>query len=295
MAKAIWSGAISFGLVNIPVKLYSATQQKDIRFHEFDKRTRKRIRHKRVPEGSNREVDYEDIEKGYEVSKGEFVMVTRKELEAVEPGRSRTIDLEAFVDGDEIDPIYYEKTYYLAPVEDAGAEKPYRLLAKAIEDQGKVAIGRFVLRSKQYLAAIRPMDGVLALETLFFHDEVRPASEMENVSGSDASVSREHLGIARQLIDSLTRKWDPSEYEDTYRAQVLRLIRDKAKGKEIVTEKPEEPKIADLMEALRASVEAAKGTRGRRTATGRPARRATGAKRASRPRARPAQARAKAS
>jgi DNA end-binding protein Ku len=260
MPRAIWRGALSFGLVNIPVKLYSATEQKDVRFHEFDQRTKKRIRHKRVREGSNREVGYDDIVKGYEASKGEYVMVTQKELEAVEPGRSRTIEIEAFVDLDAIDPIYFEKTYYLAPAGDAGAEKPYRLLAKSIKDSGRVAVARFVLRSKQYLAAIRPMDGVLALETLYFHDEVRSTKDIDNLPAGDGKVSAQELRIANQLIDSLSKEWDPTDYEDTYRARVLKLVRDKAKGKAIVQAEPEQaPQVADLMEALRASIAAAKG------------------------------------
>ncbi len=258
MARAIWSGTISFGLVTVPVKLYPATEQKDIRFHQFKEGTRQRIRYKRVSEETGREVDYQDIDKGYEVDKGQFVIVTPKELEGAAPEKTRTIEIEDFVDLEDIDPIYYEKTYYLAPTDDAGAKKAYALLLRAMEEEGKVAIGRFVMRTKQYLAAIRPMDGILALETMFFPDEIRQPSEVENVPVRAKAGERE-LRMARQLIGSLATEWDPARYHDTYRERVLKLIRDKVKGKEVVLpEAPTTSRVADLMEALRQSIEATK-------------------------------------
>ena len=268
MARAIWSGAISFGLVAVPVKLYPATEQKDIRFHQFKEGTQQRIRNKRVSEDTGREVDYQDIVKGYEVDKGKFVIVTPEELEGVAPEKSRTVEIEDFVPLEEIDPIYYEKTYFLAPEDEAGAKKAYALLLEAMKKEGQVAIGRFVMRTKEYLAAIRPMDGILALETMYFPDEIRDASEVENVPVRAKAGERE-VKMARQLIGSLATSWDPKKYHDEYRERVLKLIRDKAKGKEVVLrEAPEPSKVADLMEALRQSIEATK--KGERPAEAKP-------------------------
>jgi DNA end-binding protein Ku len=257
--RSIWSGAISFGLVVVPVKLYPATEQKDIRFHQFKEGTDQRIRNKRVSEATGREVDYREIVKGYEVEKGKFVIVTPEELESVAPEGNRTIEIEDFVDLSDIDPIYFEKTYYLAPDAEGGAQKAYALLLRAMADEGKVAIGRFVMRTKEYLAAIRPMDGVLALETMFFPDEIRDTSEVENVPVRRQAGDRE-LKMAKQLIGSLATEWDPKRYHDEYRERVLKLIRDKAKGKEVVLPEggPAETKVKDLMEALRQSIEATK-------------------------------------
>jgi DNA end-binding protein Ku len=258
MARAIWSGAISFGLVAVPVKLYPATEQQDIRFHQFKEGTKQRIRYKRVSEQTGREVDYEDIVKGYEVDKDKFVIVTLEELEAAAPEKTRTIEIEDFVDLADIDPIYYEKTYYLAPEDQAGAEKAYALLLKAMKDEGKVGIGRFVMRTKEYLAAIRPMDGILALQTMYFPDEIRQSSEVENVPVRARAGDRE-LKMAKQLIGSLATDWDPKRYHDQYRERVLKLIRDKAKGKEVVLpEAPTQTRVKDLMEALKTSIEATK-------------------------------------
>jgi DNA end-binding protein Ku len=258
VARAIWTGSVSFGLVSIPVKLFSATEQKDVRFHELEEGSGKRIHHKRVAGRADQEVDYEDIVKGYEVSKGSYVVVTPKELEAIQPNRSRTIEIEDFVELAEIDPIYFEKTYYLVPDAGRGAEKPYALLLKALDRSGKVGIGTFVLRTKQYLAAIRPSDQVLALETMYFADEVRTAKDLPGVPVK-ARVSDRELAMAKQLIDSQDNAWDPKRYRDTYRQRVLKLVRDKANGKEIAAEREAEPApVKDIMEALRASVEAAK-------------------------------------
>ena len=263
MARAIWSGSISFGLVNVPVKLYSAVHQQDIHFSQFDKNGN-HIRYKRVSEKTGKEVDYGDIVKGYEVKKGQWVMVDPDELAEYKPDATKSVDISDFVALDEIDPIYYETTYYLAP-DGKAAGKPYNLLLEAMEKQEKVAIGKVVLRTKQYLAAIRPLDGVLALSTMRFADEVVPTSEVKNgSSGKGASVSSREIDMASQIIDSLTSKWDPSQYHDTYREQVLGLLKKKAQGKEIVVDEPEEEQgqVLDLMEALEASLaEAKKGGR----------------------------------
>jgi DNA end-binding protein Ku len=263
MPRAIWNGSLSFGLVNVPVQLFSATDEKDIHFNQFEKGTGKRIHYKRVAEDSDKEVAYKNIVKGYEVSDGKFVIVTPEELESVEPGKSRTIDIEDFIDLSEIDPVYFEKSYYLAPQEGAGADRAYALLRDAMKKSGKVAVGRFVMRTKQYLACIRTgADDVLVLETMFFPDEVRAADNLPNVPTKKAAkVSDRELAVADQLIRSLSAEWDPAKYHDTYRQRVLDLIKRKAEGEEIVVEarEPEETNVVDLMAALEASLAAAKG------------------------------------
>jgi len=263
MARAIWSGSISFGLVNVPVKLYSAVHQQDIHFSQFDKNGN-HIKYKRVSEKTGKEVDYGDIVKGYEVKKGQWVMVDPDELAEYKPEATKTVEISDFVALEEIDPIYYETTYYLAP-DGKAAAKPYNLLLEAMEKQDKVAIGKVVLRTKQYLAAIRPLDGVLALSTMLFADEVVSTKEVQNgASGKDASVSKREVDMAAQIIDSLTSEWDPSRYHDTYRQEVLKLLKKKAEGKEIVVEEPEESEggeVLDLMAALEASLKQAKGSK----------------------------------
>jgi len=292
MARAIWSGTISFGLVNVPVKLYSAVHSKDLQFHQFDPKGN-RIQYKRVSEKTGKEVDYSDIVKGYEVKKGQYVMVDPDELASYKPESTRTVDISDFVDLDQIDPVYYENTYYLAP-DGKGAGKAYNLLLEAMEKQSKAAVGKVVIRTKQYLAAIRPLDGVLALSTMRFADEVVSTSEVKNgASGKDGSVSKREVDMASQIIDSLTSEWDPSRYHDTYREQVLALLKKKAEGKEIVVEEPEEEQgqVLDLMAALEASLEEAKRggskktSRAKKTTTKKASTKKTTAKKSSRSRA----------
>jgi DNA end-binding protein Ku len=268
MARAIWSGAISFGLVTVPVKLFSATQSKTVHFNQFQEGTGERIRYKRVAEGSGDEVEYADIVKGYEIEKGQYVIVTPDELESVEPSKSRTIDIEDFVSLDEIDPVYFDKTYYLAPAPDVGAEKPYSLLLEALRSANKVAVARFVMRTKQYLAAIRPIGDLLALQTMFFPDEVRGTDSVENPP-ADVQLSDRELAMAEQLIGSLTSSWEPDRYTDTYRERVLDLIERKAQGEDIVVaEREEAPEVVDLMAALQASVEEARARKSGRPVGG---------------------------
>ena len=288
MARAIWSGTISFGLVNVPVKLYSAVHSKDLQFHQFDPKGN-RIQYKRVSEKTGKEVDYSDIVKGYEVKKGQYVMVDPDELASYKPESTRTVDISDFVDLDQIDPVYYENTYYLAP-DGKGAGKAYNLLLEAMEKQSKAAVGKVVIRTKQYLAAIRPLDGVLALSTMRFADEVVSTSEVKNgSSGKDGSVSKREVDMASQIIDSLTSEWDPSRYHDTYREQVLALLKKKAEGKEIVVEEPEEEQgqVLDLMAALEASLtEAKKGGAKKKSSRARKATKKTSKHTSSRSRAR---------
>jgi DNA end-binding protein Ku len=254
MARPIWSGAISFGLVTVPVKLFSATDSKQISFNQFQEGTGQRIRYKRVAEESGEEVDYADIVKGYEVEKGRYVIVTPDELEAVEPRKSRTIEIEDFIDLDDVDPVYFDKTYYLGPASDVGAEKPYALLHRALKESRKVAVARFVMRTKENLAVIRPIGELLGIETMYFPDEVRGADQVDGAP-VDVELSERELGIAHQLIDSMTAPWEPGKYADTYRARVLELIQAKAKGEDIITEPEAAPApVGDLMAALEASV-----------------------------------------
>ena len=212
MARAIWSGAISFGLVNIPVKLFSAVSKKTVRFHQIDAESGVRVRQKRVgPDGD--EIPYEQIIKGYEIGPERYVTLTPEELEALEPQKTRTIDIEDFVDLEEIDPIYYDHPYYLAP--DTGAAKAYQLLVDAMEDAGKVAIARVVIRSKENLVAIRPRDGVLAMETMLFADEVVPTDSLDEMTtDGDVKTSDRELTMARQLIDSLSADFEPEKVPD---------------------------------------------------------------------------------
>jgi DNA end-binding protein Ku len=259
MPRAIWSGAISFGLVNIPVKLYSAVNRKTVRFHQLDASDNGRIQQKRVNPRTEEEVPYENIVKGYEISPDRYVVITPEELDALEPQKTRTIDIEDFVDLDEIDPIYYDHPYYLAP--DTGAAKAYKLLLEAMKDSGKVAIARVVLRSKEHLVAIRPRDGVLTMETLLFADEVIDPDSLEEAPvDGEVKIQKREVEMAKQLIDSLSSDFEPERYRDEYRDRVLELIERKAEGQEISVEPaPEQPKeVPDLMAALEASIQGAK-------------------------------------
>src|SRR5437879_2302506 len=257
MPRSIWGGAISFGLVNVPVKLVSAVSQKDVRFHQIDAKTKTRVRQKRVAADSGDEVAYEDIIKGYEVAPDQFVTITPEELETLDPKKTKSIDIEDFVDLDQIDPLYFERPYYLVP--DTGGAKPYALLVQAMKESGMVAIARMVLRTKQYLVALRAVGDAIVLETLYYHDEVVEPDELEGIP-HDIDVSDRELKIARQLIESLATEFEPERYQDEYRERVLDLIEKKAEGQEIVLQPAaEEPtKVVDLMAALEASLAAVK-------------------------------------
>ena len=263
MPRPLWTGTISFGLVSLPVKLYTATENQDIRFHNLERSSGERVRHKRVAEQSGHEVAYEDIVKGYEVRPGEHVLVEKEELEAVEPGRSRSIEIEDFIELDDVDPVYFQKTYHVVPADEGGA-RPYALLATTLSDAGRVGIARFVMRGKQHLAAIRPQGDVLVLETMFFPDEVRSTDALSELQAvSTVELNDRERNAARQLVDSLTTEWEPERYHDTYREQVLELLERKAEGESIVTDTSEEPSsnVVDLMSALEASIERARGER----------------------------------
>jgi DNA end-binding protein Ku len=258
MARSIWRGAISFGLVNVPVKLYSAVSKKTVRFNQLHAKDHQRIQMKRWCPGEDEEVPYEELVKGYEISPDKYVVITPEELESLDPKKTRTIDIEDFVDLDQIDPLYYEHPYYLVP--DTGAAKPYKLLMSALQESNKVAIARVVIRSKEYLTAIRPADGVLTLETMLFADELVPTGQLDELPDEDVRATEREIQMAMQLIESLTTEFDPTKYRDTYREAVLEMIERKAEGQEITIEPPpEEPaKVPDLMAALEASLAATK-------------------------------------
>jgi DNA end-binding protein Ku len=291
VARAIWTGSLSFGLVNIPVRLHNATIPKDVRFHQVDRSTGRRIHHRRVvdgpwvaeeldpgdqpapveaggredraaevvgPHSAPREVPDEEIVRGFELPDSRYVSVTDEELRALRPDQTHTILIEEFVPLQEIDPVYFEKSYYLTP--QRGAEKPYVLLVRAMEQVGRVAVARFVLRTKEHLAAIRPGGSLLVLETLFFSDEVVPASDVEP-GIPRADLSGREIDTAVQLVELLAASWDPSRYRDTYREGLLELIEGKTGTGTSVVQEPaarEAPQVSDLLAALRASVEAVK-------------------------------------
>ena len=260
MPRAIWSGAISFGLVNVPIKLFTATSQKDVRFHQLHDKDGARIQQKRVCSKDGEEVPIEHIVKGYEVSRDKYVLITPEELEALDPKASRTIDIQDFVDLDEIDPVYFDSTYYMVP--EKGAAKAYALLLEAMRKSKKVAIARVVLRQKQHLVALRPLRNALSMETMLYADEVVSPDTLEGLP-EDVEVTDRELAMAQQLIDSLADAFKPERYRDDYRERVLDMIERKAEGQEVVVaeEEEEQAPVVDLMAALEASLAAAKTRR----------------------------------
>jgi DNA end-binding protein Ku len=266
--RPIWSGAISFGLVNVPVKLMGAVSPKDVRFNQLEAGTGARIKQKRVSAETGEEVPFDQIVKGYEISPDNYVVIEPQELEALDPKATRSIEIEDFVDLDQIDPLYFERPYYLVP--DKGGAKAYALLLEAMKESKKVGIARLVLRTKQYLAAIRPLGDALVLETLLYPDEVTLPDEIEGLPRDDVEIQDRELKIARQLIESLSTEFEPENYRDEYRERVLELIEQKAEGKQIVTQPAtEEPtKVVDLMAALEASLAQAKEAKADKADTG---------------------------
>jgi DNA end-binding protein Ku len=262
MPRAIWSGSISFGLLNVPVKLYSAVSKKQISFRELRESDGSRVRHKRVAEADGKEVEYDDIVKGYEIAPDEYVVITRDELEELDPKKTRAIEIQDFVDLDDIDPILFNQPYYLGP--DKGAERAYGLLVKAMEDSHKVAIARFVLRNKEHLAALRPTQGVMTMATMRFADEVVAPDEIAadlDAEETEKPQKRE-LDMAKALIDSLTSDFDHDSYRDEYREELMAMLERKAKGETVSgpsSEAPTPTKAPDLMAALEESLAAVKG------------------------------------
>jgi DNA end-binding protein Ku len=256
--RSLWTGTISFGLVSVPVRMFSATESKELRFHFLDKKDLQPIAYDKVRRDSGKHVDNDDIVRGFEVEKGRYVPLEDEDLDRLDIELTKTIDICDFVDLEEIDPIYFRKAYYLAPQD--GAEKPYRLLARALEETGKVAVAKVVIRNKQHLAALRTADGVLVLETMYYADEVR---QPEKVKGG-GQLRKPEVEMAKSLVENLSANFDPKKYDDTYRKELLQLLRAKAKGKELPEPEQEpEGEVVDLMAALRESVDRTKKTRKR--------------------------------
>jgi len=270
MPRAIWSGSLSFGLVSVPVKAYSAVHDHNVHFHQLQKKTGARIRYEKVSSKTGKKLDSDEIEKGFELAKGKYVVVDTEELDALRPRSTRTIDITDFVDLAAVDPIYYENTYWLAPDGEA-ADRAYRLLLAAMESSQRVAIGTVVMRNKQYLAAIRPLDGALAMSTMRFADEVVPRKKIAGIPSARSKPAPKELKLASQIIDSLASNWDPKRYHDTYTEELRDLIERKAKGEEITVDTAEEEptgKVVDLMAALQASLEGRpRGTTSKKKAT----------------------------
>jgi DNA end-binding protein Ku len=264
MARAIWTGAISFGLVTVPVKLYSALDRKSVRFHQLSSKSGVRVAQKRVDPQSGDEVPYADIVKGYEIAPDRYVVIEPGELDALEPKKTKTIEIEDFVELSQIDPVFYDHPYYLAP--GPGGAKPYRLLLEAMRETGRVAIARVVIRSKEQLVALRPIGDALGMATMLFADEVLPPERVDEIAeAAQVKTTRRELDVAEQLIDSLAADFEPDKYSDTYRQQVLTLIERKAEGKQIAVQPAPEEVAApapDLMSALKASLDAVRARQG---------------------------------
>ncbi|POX40015.1 Ku protein [Streptomyces sp. Ru72] len=261
MARAIWSGVLTFGLVTVPVQLFTATEDHTIHFHQLQRDTSDRVRYQRVNERTGKEVDYDDIVKGYDLGGGDYVIVEPDELDDIAQGKSQVIEITGFVDLEQVEPVYFDKTYYIAPKGEEYA-KVYELLRAALEKENKTGIATFVMRGKQYLVALRAQEEVLVLHTLHWADEVRdPHQELSVLSGRGDAQGRE-LDTARQLIGALSIDWNPKDYHDTYEEKVKELVDAKAKGKEIVSEEapPQATNVIDLMEALQRSVEQTRGS-----------------------------------
>jgi len=256
MARATWSGFLSFGLVSVPVGLFSATTDQTIHFNQLHKNTSNRVRYKKVDEETGEELSTEDIVNGYPLGGGEYVVVTREEMADAAPGKSELIEIQDFVDLEEIDPIFFRQSYYLAP-KGKGADRAYALLLQAMLETKKVGIATLVLRDKEHLVAVRPAEKVLMLETMFFEDEIRdPEEELDTLPPVGDANARE-LSIAKKLVESLTDEWDPSRYKNTYRQRVEELIEEKRAGHAIVRGAEDRPKsnVVDLMSALQASID----------------------------------------
>ncbi len=255
MPRAIWSGSISFGLVNIPVKLFSAVSHKEVRFHLLHDADGARVKEKRVCSADGKEVPYEQIVKGYEVSPGRYVAISPEELEALDPKATRMIEIESFVKISEIDPIYYDQTYDLVP--DRGASKAYGLLLGAMKSTEKVGIAQVVLRTKQRLCAVRPIGQALSMSVMIYNDEIVPTSKLDDLPSSEVKPRDQELKMAQQLIGSLSARFEPKKYKDEYRQKVLELIDRKQKGEKIAAplQRREPAKVVNLLEALKASLE----------------------------------------
>jgi DNA end-binding protein Ku len=257
MPSTVWSGSISFGLVSVPIKMNTATVNRDVSFNQIEAETGARVRTRKVSEATGEEISGDQIVKGYEITKGQYVIIEQAEINAIKPKSTETIEIEEFVDLDAIDPVYFEQPYYLVP--DKQGAKAYRLLVAAMEGLRKVALGRVVIRNKESLVAIRVLDGALVVQMMRYADEVIPVSDLSGIPGDNVAVSEKELAMARQLVDALSADFEPEKYHNEYREQVLALIDQKAAGMEIVAAPVAAPaaKVLDLMAALEASIASA--------------------------------------
>ncbi|HEX3517862.1 MAG TPA: Ku protein [Solirubrobacteraceae bacterium] len=264
MPRSMWTGAISFGMVTVPVKLYSALNRKSVRFHQLSGKSGVRIAQKRVDPQSGKEVAYQDVVKGFEIAPDRYVVIEPGELETLQPKKTKTIEIEDFVELSQIDPVFYDHPYYLAP--GPGGAKPYRLLLEAMSETGKVAIARVVIRQKEQLVALRPMGDALGMATMIFADEILAPDRLDEIAeAAEVKTTKRELDIAKQLVDSLAGDFEPEKYSDTYREEVLALIERKAQGEEIAVQPAAEEVAApapDLMSALKASLEAVRARAG---------------------------------
>lgn len=278
MARPVWSGSISFGLVNVPVKAFTAVRDHDVHFHQLDKKSGARIRYEKVSAKTGKEVDADDIEMGFEISEGRHVTFEKAELKELRPVSTKAIEVTDFVALHDVDPIYYERTYWLAP-DGAAANRAYQLLRAAMEESERVAIGTVAMRNKQYLTAIRPLDGVLAMSTMRFADEVVPRRDIDELPARKTKPGAKEMKMAQQLIDSLATDWDPEQYHDTYvdelKSRIKAAARRGDKGKDVVEEEVDEEPTADILDladALERSLQQKRPASGSRR-TARPKRR----------------------
>jgi DNA end-binding protein Ku len=264
--RSLWTGSISFGLVNVPVRIYSAIDEKKLHFHLLDRRNDAAIGYEKVNKNTGRRVPDDEIVKAFEYSKGKYVYMEDEDFEAVRVEGYKTIDITDFVPYEDIDPIFFAKTYYVGP--DEGAEHVYSLLGRAMEDSGLAAVAKFVMREQQHLGVLRVREGVIVLEQLYFADEIRPVGE---IKARKQKVDKRELEMAARLIDSFSGKWDPSKYKDTYRNELLAVVKAKQKGKQVhaEAERVEEPELPDLMTALRESVQRSRAGKRRRASSSR--------------------------
>jgi DNA end-binding protein Ku len=270
MARSIWTGSISFGLVNIPIRIFPAIREHDVHFHQIAP-DGSRVHNQRVSGKSGKVVEYEDVRKGYETSKGKYVVFEPEELQRLSPASTKTIEIEDFVPLEEIDPISFERTYHLTPA-GKDATKAYALLAAVMEDRQRIGIGRIVMRERQHLAAVRPFGKGLALSTLLFADEVVPQSDVPDLPSRRPTLTTREKQLAAQIVDSLATDWDPKRYRDDYERQLRKVIKAKQQGKQLEPqEEAPSVQVIDLMDALRASLEGGSGARPKRTAKQRPA------------------------
>jgi DNA end-binding protein Ku len=270
VARSIWSGSISFGLVNVPVKLFNAVQRKNVQFHQLHEADGARIQQKRVCSADGEEVAFEDLVKGFEFAPGQYVVIEPEELDALAATKTRLIEIEQFVDLAEIDPLMFDQPYYVMP--STGAGKAYRLMVDAMRDAGKAGIGRFVLRQKEHLVALRVQDDRLVMATLVYADEIVPSASLDDTPSADLEVSERELAMARQLVEMLSGPFEPSQFRDEYREAVLALIEKKVAGEEIAfaPQVKESAAVPDLMAALQASVEAVSQQQKRSTGATKP-------------------------